>query len=61
MGGFTSATAAPRAAAANPATFTVSPGVLTDGPNVIAASTHSGLRSTPDIGFDLQLIGRSDP
>lgn len=49
------ATIAPRhtSAAANPVTFTVPAGLLVNGENVIAASTHASWRATPDLSFEL--------
>ncbi|GAB3122190.1 fibrinogen-like YCDxxxxGGGW domain-containing protein [Glaciibacter psychrotolerans] len=53
------ANAAPRstAAAANRAVFTVPVSLLVAGTNVVAASTHSNYRTTPDVSFDLTLTG----
>lgn len=49
------ATAAPRhtTAVANPVTFAVPAGLLINGENVIAASTHADYRATPDLSFKL--------
>ncbi|WBU38829.1 fibrinogen-like YCDxxxxGGGW domain-containing protein [Homoserinibacter sp. YIM 151385] len=51
------ASAAPSfaSAAANTAVFEIPAGVLVDGANTIAASTHLNYRSTPSVSFDLAL------
>ncbi|MFC0682448.1 metallophosphoesterase [Lysobacter korlensis] len=51
----TYATAAPRSSAAASAavTFAVPAGLLVDGVNVVAASTHLNYRGTPDVSFGL--------
>jgi hypothetical protein len=51
------ATIAPRhsTAVGNPVTFAVPAGLLTDGENVISASTHASWRATPDLSFSLGL------
>lgn len=51
------ATAAPTygAATAAPAVFEVPPGLLVDGQNVVAVSTHLNYRSSPSVSFDLAL------
>ena len=53
----TYATAAPRTTAATgtPAVFDIPAGLLHDGINTIAASTHLNYRGTPDASFDLVL------
>ncbi|WP_460802427.1 fibrinogen-like YCDxxxxGGGW domain-containing protein [Microbacterium sp. GXF6406] len=52
------ATAAPRhtTAIANPVTFAVPDGLLVNGTNVLAASTHANHRATPDLSFQLSFI-----
>jgi trimeric autotransporter adhesin len=60
------ATAAPRTstATANRLEFAVPSGVLVEGTNVIAASTHLNYRSTPDVSFDVRFTakrGESQP
>src|SRR3546814_2632553 len=44
------------AAAANPVTFTVPPGLLVAGQNTIAAHVALGYRNTTDISFDLSAV-----
>jgi trimeric autotransporter adhesin len=64
LSAFSYATAAPRSVAANANTvsFVVPPGVLREGVNVVAASTHLNWRATPDISFDLGMTGlRGEP
>jgi chitodextrinase len=53
------ATAAPRSttAAAARVTMNVPVALLVAGNNVVAASSHSNYRSTPDMSFDLSLVG----
>lgn len=59
IGPGTYATAAPRtsAATAAPAEFAVPAGLLHDGINTIAASTHLNYRATTDASFELVLVG----
>ncbi|MFE5409669.1 fibrinogen-like YCDxxxxGGGW domain-containing protein [Microbacterium sp. NPDC056569] len=43
-------------AAAGRATYVVPAGMLVEGTNVIAASSHANYRSTPDMSFDLSFV-----
>ncbi|MDY0907921.1 fibrinogen-like YCDxxxxGGGW domain-containing protein [Microbacterium sp. CFBP9034] len=49
-------------AAASRATYAVPAGLLREGTNVIAASSHANYRTTPDMSFDLSFVAeRGDP
>ncbi|WBU38618.1 metallophosphoesterase [Homoserinibacter sp. YIM 151385] len=56
----TYASAAPStsAATAAPRTFAIPAGLLRDGANVVAASTHLNYRATPDASFDLSITAQ---
>ncbi|MGO0577068.1 fibrinogen-like YCDxxxxGGGW domain-containing protein [Ornithinimicrobium panacihumi] len=56
----TLATAAPPASAP-PVTISVPAALLTEGDNVLAAQTHLNYRSTPNVLFDLSLVGTEGP
>ncbi|HSV40649.1 MAG TPA: PKD domain-containing protein [Nocardioidaceae bacterium] len=55
----TYATAAPRTSKVVPLVIEVSPDLLVQGTNVVAAETHLNYRGTPDLSFDLSLTSES--